>query len=43
MGKSTAINALSGRIVPNLGDWSNKTRDWEDIIEILPRGELRDF
>jgi len=43
MGKSTAINALSGRIVPNLGDWSNKTPDWEDIIEILPRGELRDF
>ncbi|MDE0869863.1 MAG: ribosome biogenesis/translation initiation ATPase RLI [Candidatus Poseidoniaceae archaeon] len=43
MGKSTAINALSGRIVPNLGDWLNKDADWEDIIESLPRGELRDF
>ena len=43
MGKSTAINALSGRMVPNLGDWLNKDADWEDIIESLPRGELRDF
>jgi len=43
MGKSTAINALSGRMIPNLGDWLNKDADWEDIIESLPRGELRDF
>ena len=43
MGKSTAINALSGRMVPNLGDYSNSTPDWEHIIETLPRGELRDF
>jgi ATP-binding cassette subfamily E protein 1 len=43
MGKSTAINALSGRMVPNLGDWLNKEADWEDVIESLPRGELRDF
>jgi ATP-binding cassette subfamily E protein 1 len=43
MGKSTAINALSGRMIPNLGDWLNKDPDWDDIIESLPRGELRDF
>ncbi|MBT3476748.1 MAG: ribosome biogenesis/translation initiation ATPase RLI [Euryarchaeota archaeon] len=43
MGKSTAINALSGRMIPNLGDWLNKDADWEDVIESLPRGELRDF
>ena len=43
MGKSTAINGLSGRLKPNLGDWTNKEPDWEDIIESLPRGELRDF
>jgi ATP-binding cassette subfamily E protein 1 len=43
MGKSTAINALSGRMIPNLGDWLNKEPDWDDIIESLPRGELRDF
>ena len=43
MGKSTAINALSGRITPNLGDWLNKEPDWDEIIESLPRGELRDF
>ena len=43
MGKSTAINALSGRLTPNLGDWMNKEADWDDVIESLPRGELRDF
>ncbi len=43
MGKSTAINALSGRMVPNLGDWEDKSPDLEKIIETLPRGELRDF
>ncbi len=43
MGKSTAINSLSGRMIPNLGDWKNKEPDWDDIIETLPRGELRDF
>ena len=35
MGKSTAINALSGRLVPNLGDWENDSPDWDDIIETL--------
>ena len=43
MGKSTAINALSGQIVPNLGDWRNEDSDWDDVIDVLPRGELRDF
>ena len=43
MGKSTAINSLSGRMIPNLGDWKNKQPEWDDIIETLPRGELRDF
>jgi ATP-binding cassette subfamily E protein 1 len=43
MGKSTAINALSGRMIPNLGDWTNKEPGWEEIIETLPRGELREF
>ena len=43
MGKSTAINALSGRMVPNLGNFSDKNPDWGDIIDTLPRGELRDF
>ena len=43
MGKSTAINALSGRMVPNLGDWNNDAPDWDQIIATLPRGELRDF
>ena len=43
MGKSTAINALSGRMVPNLGNFSDKNPDWDEIIDTLPRGELRDF
>ena len=43
MGKSTAFNALSGRMIPNLGDWLNKEPEWEDVVESLPKGELRDF
>jgi ATP-binding cassette subfamily E protein 1 len=42
MGKSTAVNALSGRLVPNLGDWKGEA-DWDAVIATLPRGELRDF
>lgn len=43
MGKSTAINALSGRTIPNLGDWLDEQPQWDEVIESLPRGELRDF
>ena len=43
MGKSTAVNLLSGSITPNLGDWSNQTPDWDDVITTVPRGELRDY
>ena len=43
MGKSTAINALSGRLIPNLGEWMDKECNWDGIIDSLPRGELRDF
>ena len=43
MGKSTAFNALNGSLTPNLGDWMNKNPEWEEVIESLPKGELRDF
>lgn len=43
IGKSTAINLLSGSIMPNLGDWVDPPTDWESIIETFPRGELRDY
>ena len=43
MGKSTAFNALSGSLTPNLGDWMNKDPEWSEVIEALPKGELRDF
>ena len=43
MGKSTAISALSGRIIPNLGDWLNQDTDWDEVVGSLPKGELRDF
>ena len=43
MGKSTAINLLSGSLRPNLGDWTIDSRDWQEIIESFPRGELRDY
>jgi len=43
MGKSTAISALSGRMIPNLGDWLDDQPDWDEVIASLPKGELRDF
>lgn len=43
MGKSTAFNILSGSLIPNLGDFEADEVWWEDVIESLPRGELRDF
>ena len=43
IGKSTAINLLSGAFRPNLGDWSNPSPEWEQVISTFPRGELRDY
>ncbi|MBA88305.1 MAG: ribosome biogenesis/translation initiation ATPase RLI [Euryarchaeota archaeon] len=43
MGKSTAFNILNGSITPNLGNFEADEVWWEDVIESLPRGELRDF
>ena len=43
MGKSTAINLLSGTLRPNLGDWLVGDLPWEEVLEAFPRGELRDF
>ncbi|MBT4066611.1 MAG: ribosome biogenesis/translation initiation ATPase RLI [Euryarchaeota archaeon] len=43
MGKSTAFNILSGSVIPNLGNFEADEVWWEDVIESLPRGELRDF
>ncbi len=43
MGKSTAFNILNNSITPNLGEFENEDVLWEDALETLPRGELRDF
>lgn len=43
MGKSTAFKILNGSITPNLGDFEADEVWWEDVIDSLPRGELRDF
>ena len=43
MGKSTAINLLSGSTRPNLGDWRDYDKEWTEIIASFPRGELRDY
>ncbi|MBK69901.1 MAG: ribosome biogenesis/translation initiation ATPase RLI [Euryarchaeota archaeon] len=43
IGKSTAINLLSGSVRPNLGDWQNPPPHWNDVISTFPRGELRDY
>jgi len=43
IGKSTAINLLSGSFRPNLGDWREPPPEWSEIISTFPRGELRDY
>ena len=43
MGESTAFNILNGSIIPNLGEFESNECTWEDVVETLPRGELRDF
>jgi len=43
IGKSTAINLLSGSFMPNLGNWQNHSPMWDEIISTFPRGELRDY
>jgi len=43
IGKSTAISVLSGRVIPNLGDWTNDSPEWDEMISSLPKGELRDY
>ena len=43
IGKSTAINLLSGSFRPNLGEWENPSPEWENVISTFPRGELRDY
>ena len=43
IGKSTAINILSGSFRPNLGEWENLSPEWENVISTFPRGELRDY
>ena len=43
MGKSTAINILSGALTPNLGDWHIEAAEWDEILTSLPKGELRDY
>ena len=42
MGKSTAVQILSGALRPNLGDWDDEKK-WDEIIESYPKGELRDY
>ena len=43
MGKSTAVNILSGSLRPNLGEWGTESKEWGEIISSFPRGELRDY
>ena len=43
IGKSTALNLLSGSFRPNLGEWENPSPEWENVISTFPRGELRDY
>jgi len=42
IGKTTAINILSGKLMPNLGKWEKKP-DWDDIIEYWRGSQLSNY
>jgi ATP-binding cassette subfamily E protein 1 len=42
IGKTTAVNILSGDIVPNLGDYEEE-QSWDDVIDRFSGTELRDY
>ncbi|MAK78514.1 MAG: ribosome biogenesis/translation initiation ATPase RLI, partial [Euryarchaeota archaeon] len=42
MGKSTALSVLAGTRQPNLGDWEIDSAAWDDIIQSVPSGLVRE-
>lgn len=42
-GKSTVINILSGKLVPNLGNYNNEERGWQDVIKYYKGTELKTY
>ncbi len=43
IGKTTAINILSGELVPNIGDIDKKEPSWEPILEKFAGTEVHDY
>jgi len=43
IGKTTAINILSGRLKPNLGNWESPPEDVEDVLEYWKGTEMYDY
>lgn len=42
-GKSTVINILSGKLVPNLGNYNNEEVGWQDVIKYYKGTELKTY
>lgn len=42
-GKSTVINILSGKLVPNLGNYNNEEEGWQDVIKYYKGTELKTY
>ena len=42
-GKSTVINILSGKLVPNLGNYNNEEGSWQDVIKYYKGTELKTY
>lgn len=43
IGKSTIMRILSGELIPNLGDYENTPKDWEDVIEYYKGSALQNY
>lgn len=43
MGKSTVINILSGKLIPNIGNYNEKEADWQNIIKYYKGTELKSY
>ncbi|MFA9515657.1 ribosome biogenesis/translation initiation ATPase RLI [Halopenitus sp. H-Gu1] len=43
IGKSTAVHALAGELVPNLGDYTGGEPDWESVVDRFRGTELQTY
>ncbi len=43
MGKSTVINIMSGKLIPNLGNYHTQVDDWQNIIKYYKGTEFKSY